>query len=81
LRRRTQKILARASDESEFSSVDGDLVEKIQSMKWRLAELDKRVLDGCEGCFVADDVDRSLRHQETILSRTFESVSTSSLKS
>jgi hypothetical protein len=79
--RRLEKAMGRDSEESPSSSVDGDLVEKIQSMKRRLAELDKRVLDGCEGCVAADEVDLNLREQEAILGQTFESISTDTLRS
>jgi hypothetical protein len=72
---RMQRILSRDSDESESGSVGGDLVNKIQSMKQRIAELDRRVLDGCEGCAVAEEVDASLRHQEELLGDIYDAAS------
>lgn len=74
--RRMEKVMS-SSSESETSSVDGDLIDKIDTMKRSIAELDRRVLDGCEGCDVAEEVDQNLERQEAIITKAIDDSSTS----
>ena len=76
-RRRAQQAMVTSDTSSSEAEQFEEKISQLQRMKMRLAEIDKAVLNGCEGCEVGQQVNHSLYQQEYMLGQTIDDISTS----